>query len=81
MIGAGQLDRRITLRRKTVTNTGLGMTEAWADLSTIWASRWSDSGNRRALRSRPKYRSACRAWSSFRRKKRSTRRTNPCRSV
>ena len=39
MIGAGQLDRRITLRRKTVTNTGLGMTEAWADLATIWASR------------------------------------------
>lgn len=39
MIGAGRLDRRITLRRKVVTNTGLGLTEAWADVATIWASR------------------------------------------
>lgn len=39
MIGAGTLDRRITLRRKVETNTGLGVTEAWSDLGTIWASR------------------------------------------
>lgn len=39
MTSAARLDRRITLRRKAVTNTGLGMTEAWADLATIWASR------------------------------------------
>lgn len=39
MIGAGKLDRRITLQRKAVTNTGLGVTEAWANLGTIWASR------------------------------------------
>lgn len=35
LTSAARLDRRITLRRKTVTNTGLGMTEAWADLVTI----------------------------------------------
>lgn len=39
MINAGTLDRRITLRRKTDTNTGLGVTEAWVDLGTIWAGR------------------------------------------
>lgn len=39
MIGAGQLDRRITLRRKTEVNTGLGLTATWADLGTIWAGR------------------------------------------
>jgi SPP1 family predicted phage head-tail adaptor len=33
------LDRRITLRRMVQTNTGLGATEAWSDLATIWASR------------------------------------------
>lgn len=48
MIGAGQLDRRITLRRKTETNTGLGMTEAWADLGTIWASRKDVSDSEKA---------------------------------
>lgn len=39
MMAAAKLDRRITLRRFTVTNTGLGVTEVWADLATIWASR------------------------------------------
>lgn len=48
MIGAGSLDRRITLRRKTVTNTGLGMTEAWADLGTVWASRKDVSDGEKA---------------------------------
>ncbi len=48
MIGAGQLDRRITLRRKTVTNTGLGMTEAWADLGKVWASRKDVSDGEKA---------------------------------
>lgn len=39
MIGAGKMDRRITLRRKDVTNTGLGVIEAWGDIGTIWAGR------------------------------------------
>lgn len=39
MTGAGKLDRRITLHRYVATNTALGVTEAWADLGTIWASR------------------------------------------
>ena len=47
-IGAGSLDRRITLRRKTVTNTGLGTTEAWADLGTIWAGRRDVSDGEKA---------------------------------
>lgn len=38
-MNAGDLDRRITLRRKTETNTGLGVTMTWADLGTVWASR------------------------------------------
>ena len=33
------LDRQITLRRKTVSNTGLGLTEAWANLGVTWSSR------------------------------------------
>lgn len=48
MIGAGQLDRRITLRRKTVANTGLGVTEAWTDLGTIWAGRKDVSDGEKA---------------------------------
>lgn len=47
-IGAGSLDRRITLRRKTVTNTGLGMIEAWADLGKVWASRKDISDGEKA---------------------------------
>lgn len=48
MIGAGQLDRRITLRRATVANTGLGVTEAWVDLGTIWAGRKDVSDGEKA---------------------------------
>ena len=48
MIGAGRLDRRVTLRRKTLANTGLGMTEAWADLATIWAGRKDVSDGEKA---------------------------------
>ena len=33
------LDRQITLRRKAVSNTVLGLTEAWADLGVTWSSR------------------------------------------
>lgn len=36
---AGRFDRRITLLRKAVANTGLGVTEAWGQIGEIWASR------------------------------------------
>lgn len=36
---AGKLDRRVTFERVTETNTGLGLTTAWAGLGTVWASR------------------------------------------
>lgn len=38
-MNAGALDRRITLRRKSESITSLGLTEVWADLGFIWASR------------------------------------------
>lgn len=37
---AAALDRRITLRRATMTQDALGQDiETWADLATVWASR------------------------------------------
>lgn len=33
------LDRRITVRRKTVVNGPLGATETWTSLGTFWAGR------------------------------------------
>lgn len=38
-MSAGALDRRITISRETVINTGLGPTRTWAVLTTLWASR------------------------------------------
>lgn len=41
---AGPLDRRITLRRATVTTNELGEdVQTWADLATVWAQR-ADAG-------------------------------------
>jgi SPP1 family predicted phage head-tail adaptor len=35
---AGKLDRRITIQRKSVTESGSGEPiETWADLATVWA--------------------------------------------
>lgn len=45
---AGKLDRRITIRRKTVTNGPLGATETWATLGTIWAARKDVSDGEKA---------------------------------
>ena len=45
---AGDLDRRITIRRKTVMNGPLGATEAWAPLGTIWAARRDVSDGEKA---------------------------------
>lgn len=45
---AGPLDRRITVERKTVTNTPLGQTEAWATIATVWASRRDVSDGEKA---------------------------------
>jgi len=45
---AGGMDRRVTFSRATVTNTGLGLTEAWADLGTVWASRKDVSDGEKA---------------------------------
>lgn len=47
-MSAGALDRRITIRRGTVTNTGLGTTTVWADQVTLWASRKDISDGERA---------------------------------
>lgn len=47
-MSAGALDRRITIRRATVTNTGLGPTTVWSDLITLWASRKDISDGERA---------------------------------
>lgn len=47
-MSAGALDRRITIRRATVTNTGLGPTTAWSDLITLWGSRKDISDGERA---------------------------------
>lgn len=48
MIDAGKLDRRITVRRKTVVNGPLGLTETWATLCTCWASRTDVSDGEKA---------------------------------
>ena len=46
---AGSLDRRLRFRRVTQTNTGLGITEAWADHgSPVWGSRKDVSDGERA---------------------------------
>lgn len=45
---AGNLDRRITVERKTVSNTPLGATETWVKLATIWASRKDVSDGEKA---------------------------------
>jgi SPP1 family predicted phage head-tail adaptor len=40
MTGAGDLDRRITIRRATITyNEFNDPVETWADLVTVWAKR------------------------------------------
>lgn len=37
---AGRLDRRVTLRRVTVTTNALGeAVETWGDIGTVWASK------------------------------------------
>lgn len=39
MIGAGQLDRRVTLVSVSATNAGTGYTETTTTLGKVWASR------------------------------------------
>jgi len=40
VIEAGQLDRRVTIQRRTLTRNGKGESiESFADLATIWAQR------------------------------------------
>lgn len=39
MIGAGHLDRRVTLATVAATNTGTGYTETATTLGKVWASR------------------------------------------
>lgn len=48
VIGAGSLDRRITIRRKEEENTNLGVTGIWHDLATVWASRKDVSDGEKA---------------------------------
>lgn len=38
-LSAGDLNRRVKFRRKTVVNGPLGATETWRDILTCWASR------------------------------------------
>lgn len=38
MSGAGDLDRRISIERKTLIDNGYEETEAWAPVATLWAS-------------------------------------------
>ena len=47
-MNAGSLDRRITVDRKNVTNTPSGVTEAWAAIATVWASRRDVSDGEKA---------------------------------
>lgn len=47
-MSAGSLDRRVTIRRGTVSNTGLGVTTTWLDYGTFWASRKDVSDAERA---------------------------------
>ncbi|CAM3091852.1 head-tail adaptor protein [Paracoccus nototheniae] len=42
------LDRRITIRRVTTTNTGLGTTETWATVARLFGSRHDISDGERA---------------------------------
>lgn len=44
----GNLDRRIKVERKTVTNGPLGATETWALMATVWASRKDVSDGEKA---------------------------------
>lgn len=45
---AGKLDRRITIRRKTITWSGSGEPiETWADLATVWAQQRPNRGGER----------------------------------
>ena len=48
-MSAGKLDRRIQFRRRTLTDNGLEMVEAWADHGApVWASRHDVSDGERA---------------------------------
>lgn len=45
---AGKLDRRVTIQRKTVTESGSGEPiEAWNDLATVWAQARPNRGDER----------------------------------
>ena len=42
---AGKLDRRITLQKRTLTQSAMGdVTEAWETIDTVWARRLSSKG-------------------------------------
>lgn len=46
MTGAGALDRRITIRRATITYDSFhAPVETWADLATVWAKRTDASAS------------------------------------
>jgi SPP1 family predicted phage head-tail adaptor len=48
MTGAGQFDRRITIRRATVTANAFNeQIETWSDLATVWAFRRDASATER----------------------------------
>ena len=50
MTGAGDLDRRITIQRATVTlNEFNEEIETWGDLTTVWAKK-TDAGGAESLR-------------------------------
>lgn len=48
MIGAGELDRRVTIRRATTTRDGYGQQiNAWADAGSVWAKvDWVNDGEK-----------------------------------
>lgn len=46
---AGALDRRLTIRRATVTDNGLEEVPDWADVVTVWASKQDVSDRERTL--------------------------------
>lgn len=45
---AGNLDRRITIERATLTDNGMCRVPGWATLRTCWAMRRPDRGGERA---------------------------------
>ena len=44
-LNAGDLNRRVTIRRATTVSDGHGgQVKTWTDIATVWAEAWSQNG-------------------------------------